>query len=305
MDQYLAGLTTEQVNEKTRDIDECSTVEMLRLINEQDAKVPEAVQEEIPDIARAVDLIYGSLKNGGRLFYIGAGTSGRLGVLDSSECPPTYGTDPELVQAYIAGGDIALRTAVEGCEDDASQGEKLVKDCGIRAGDVVVGITASGGAAFVLSAVREAGRLGASTVGVVNNVNSRLSELCDVCITPVVGPEVVVGSTRMKAGTAQKLVLNMLTTCTMIKLGKVYGNLMVDLKASNKKLYDRAKRIICRATGTDPATAAKYLELSGRNTKLAIMMLKTGLDAETSRRELERCGGFLKTAVRSRGGRAD
>lgn len=299
MDQYLAGLTTEQINEDTKNIDECSTVEMLRLINEQDAKVPGAVKTEIPNIARAVDLIYDSLKNGGRLFYIGAGTSGRLGVLDSSECPPTYGTPPELVQAYIAGGDTALRTAVEGCEDSVSQGEALVRECGVRTGDVVVGITASGSAAFVLSAVREAGKLGARTVGVVNNANAKLSGVCDVCISPVVGPEVIVGSTRMKAGTAQKLVLNMLTTCTMIKLGKVYGNLMVDLKASNKKLYDRAKRIICRATGTDPATAEKYLELSGKNTKLAIMMLKTGLNADAARRELNRCDGFLKIAIRS------
>lgn len=299
MNSYLAGLVTESVNPDTIRIDECSTAEMLKLINEQDSKVPAAVEKEIPNIARAVELIAQSLKNGGRMFYFGAGTSGRLGVLDASECPPTYGTDPELVQAYIAGGDTALRKAVEGCEDSSELGRQQIAEHQITEKDVVVGITASGSAKFVLAAAEEAKRIGAKTIGVVSNKNTKLEKICDVTIAPVTGPEAVVGSTRMKSGTAQKLVLNMLTTCTMIKLGKVYGNLMVDLRATNDKLRDRANRIVCTVTGTDEETAVKYLESAGMNTKLAIMMLLSGLDAEKASAALRANGGRLKDAVRS------
>lgn len=299
MDDYLKDLTTETINTDTLNIDECSTEEMLRLINEQDKLVPEAIQKEIPNIAQAVNILYTSLKNGGRMFYIGAGTSGRLGVLDASECPPTFGTDPQMVQGYIAGGDVALRTAVEGCEDDPNAGIQLIKDCGVTAKDVVIGITASGGAAFVLGAIQHAHEIGAHTVGVVNNKNSKLAALCDVCIAPIVGPEVIIGSTRMKSGTAQKLVLNMLTTCTMIKLGKVYGNLMVDLKATNNKLYDRAKRIICSATGVDNKQAEEALIRAGNNTKLAIMMIKTGLDEKEAQQILDEYDGRLKLAIQA------
>lgn len=297
MDAYLHNLTTEKINNKTLNIDECSTEEMLLLINEQDTLVPLAVRREIPNITRAVDIIYASLKNGGRMFYIGAGTSGRLGVLDASECPPTYGTGPDMVQAVIAGGDAALRAALEGCEDDVYAGAKLIDDCSISDRDVIVGITASGGTPFVLSAIEAAKAKGASTIGVTNNNDSKLSKLCDVCIAPIVGSEVVIGSTRMKSGTAQKLVLNMLTTSTMIKLGKVYGNLMVDLKATNSKLYDRAKRIICHATGVDYLTAEEYLKKAEGDTKLAILVIKTGLEPEQGKELLMKHGGRLKVAI--------
>lgn len=297
MDNYLHNLTTEEVNQQTIHMDECSTLELLQLINEQDAVVPGAVRSELPNIARAVDILYEALKNGGRMFYIGAGTSGRLGILDASECPPTYGTDPQMVQGIIAGGDVAIRTAVEGSEDNVFEGAKLAVDYGITKGDVVIGITASGGTPYVLSAVRAAKEAGAETIGVTNNRNSKLEEVCDVCIAPVVGPEVIIGSTRMKAGTAQKLVLNMLTTGTMVKLGKVYCNLMVDLKATNAKLYDRAKRIICHATDVDYDTAAEYLDQVGGDTKLAVLMIKTGIDASQGRTLLKKHEGRLKSAI--------
>lgn len=297
MDNYLKSLTTEMINADTLNIDECSTEEMLKLINEQDKLVPAAVEKEIPKIAQAVDVLYASLKNGGRMFYIGAGTSGRLGVLDASECPPTYGIDPEMVQGYIAGGDIALRTAVEGCEDNPDAGIQLIKDCGVTNKDVVIGITASGSAQFVLGAIKFAGEIGAHTIGVVNNTGSKLSDVCEVCIAPIVGPEVIIGSTRMKSGTAQKLVLNMLTTCTMIKLGKVYGNLMVDLRATNNKLRDRAKRIVCSVTDLNDEQAEQILNKADYSTKLAIMMAKTDLNAQKGQTILDQYGGKLKLAI--------
>ncbi|SEC11805.1 N-acetylmuramic acid 6-phosphate etherase [Paenibacillus sp. GP183] len=299
MDEYLSGLTTETINQKTLTIDECTTEQMLHLINEQDAMVPGAVAAEIPQIVKAVDILHHVLKNGGRMFYVGAGTSGRLGVLDASECPPTFGIDPMLVQGHIAGGDKALRLAVEGFEDSAEEGIKLIDDCGVTARDAVIGITASGSAQFVIAALKKAKDVGAATIGVVNNKNSKLEPVCDVCISPVVGPEAIMGSTRMKAGTAQKLVLNMLTTCTMVRLGKTYDNLMVDLKASNVKLYDRSVRIIKAATGADDETAISHLENASMNCKLAIMMIKTGLGVSEAEHALDRCEGSLKKAIRS------
>ena len=299
MNNYLHKLTTEEVNKQTLNIDECSTLEMLRLINEQDAKVALAVKNEIPNIAKAVDLIYELLKNGGRMFYVGAGTSGRLGILDASECPPTYGTDPSMVQAFIAGGDIAFRIAVEGSEDDIHAGAKLIEDHNIGSQDVIIGITASGCAPYVLSAMRTAREKGIATIGITNNSESEISKICDICIAPIVGPEVIIGSTRMKAGTAQKIVLNMLTTSVMIKLGKVYGNLMVDLKATNTKLCDRARRIICHATAVDYKTAEKYLKEAGGNTKLAILLIKTGLDIDRAKHLMEKYNGRLKDAIRA------
>ncbi|MFC4600156.1 N-acetylmuramic acid 6-phosphate etherase [Cohnella hongkongensis] len=302
MTSYFSQLTTEMNNPATASIDERSTRDMLLLMNDEDQLVPLSVRQEVDAIADAVDLIVKSLKNGGRLFYVGAGSSGRLGVLDASECPPTYGTDPELVQAYIAGGDVALRTAVEGCEDDAEGGARLVLDIGVRASDVVVGITASGSTPYVLGAIRQARQIGAVTVGLVTNKNSRLSELCDICIAPVVGPEVISGSTRLKSGSAQKLVLNMLTTGTMIKLGKVYNNLMVDLKASNSKLYDRSVRIVKQVTGVSDERAEAALKEAGLHVKTAILMLETGSDAEDATKLLDRYEGRLKAAIR--GGRS-
>lgn len=296
MDEYLAGLTTEGINENTQMIDECTTEQMLRLMNEQDSKVPGAVAAEIPQIMKAVDILHHVLKNGGKMFYIGAGTSGRLGVLDASECPPTFGTDPLLVQGHIAGGDVALRLAVEGYEDNAEEGIALIERSGVTDRDVVIGLSASGSAQFVIAGLQKAREIGAATIGVVNNKNSRVEPVCDVCIAPVVGPEVIMGSTRLKAGTAQKLVLNMLTTCTMVKLGKTYNNLMVDLKASNIKLYDRSVRIIQAATGVDDKTAIAYLESASMSCKLAIMMIKTGLDAAKAEQALEESEGSLKRA---------
>ncbi|MEK4853158.1 N-acetylmuramic acid 6-phosphate etherase [Paenibacillus sp. FSL H7-0756] len=299
MNDYLAGLTTEAVNPDTLMIDECTTEQMVQLMNQQDALVSAAVANEIPQIARAVDILHNRLSAGGRMFYIGAGTSGRLGVLDASECPPTFGTDPSLVQGYIAGGDIALRNAVEGCEDDEEEGISLVESIGVTEQDVVIGISASGSAKFVIAALAKAKELGAATIGVCNNKDSKFEPIADICISPVVGPEVISGSTRLKAGTAQKLVLNMLTTCTMVKLGKTYNNLMVDLKASNFKLIDRSLRIIMNTTGVETQAASETLEKAGMNCKLAIMMIKTGLDAKAAEEALEANGGRLKQAILS------
>ncbi len=299
MNDYLAGLTTEAVNPDTLMIDECTTEQMVQLMNQQDALVPAAIAKEIPQIARAVDILHQRLSNGGRMFYVGAGTSGRLGVLDASECPPTFGTDPSLVQGFIAGGDIALRNAVEGCEDDADEGIALIESIGVTNQDVVIGISASGSASYVIAALAKAKERGAATIGVCNNKGSKFEPIVDVCISPVVGAEVISGSTRLKAGTAQKLVLNMLTTCTMVKLGKTYNNLMVDLKASNVKLIDRSIRIIMSTTDVDASTAAATLERASMNCKLAIMMLKTGLDAKEAEQALHVNSGRLKQAIAS------
>lgn len=297
MDEYLASLMTEKVNEETMQIDQCDTTGILRMINREDCKVSEAVRKEIPYIAQAVDMITKALQNGGRLFYFGAGTSGRLGILDASECPPTYGVDPSLVQGYIAGGDVALRTAVEGSEDSEKLGRSEVDAQGVTDKDVVVGITASGRTPYVLGVVRQAALIGAGTVGIATNPNNLLQEEVDICITPVVGPEVITGSTRMKSGTAQKMVLNMLTTATMIRLGKVYGNRMVDLKASNIKLVERAKRIFSDVTGEPETVAEEYLAAAGMETKLAVMMFYSGLNSEKASQILRENQGSLRQAL--------
>lgn len=292
-------LDTEKINLDTAIIDECSTEEILKLINAEDKKVPFAVEKEIPQISAAVDRIYVSLKNGGKLFYIGAGTSGRLGVLDASECPPTFGVDPELVQGYIAGGDIALRKAVEGCEDNEADGKKQMVDCGVTNKDVVVGITASGSAAYVIGAIKKARELGAGVIGITNNRENGFSEYCDICITPICGPEVISGSTRMKAGSSQKMVLNMLTTSVMIKLGKVYGNRMVDLRATNKKLVKRAIHMICEVTDVLEEEAKEWLEKAGGSSKLAIMCILSGKNVEEAKEILDHNDGYLKKALSS------
>ena len=298
MNEYLAGLTTEGINPVTSMIDELPTEQMLALINQEDATVPAAVAAELPHIANAVEALHDVLASGGRMFYIGAGTSGRLGVLDASECPPTFGTDPELVQGYIAGGDIALRVAVEGCEDDGEEGRTLIDRIGVTSKDAVIGISASGSAAFVIEGLRRAGELGAVTICVANNKETKLAQVSQIAIAPVVGPEVIAGSTRLKSGTAQKLVLNMLTTGVMVKLGKTYNNLMVDMKASNKKLYDRAVRMVKLTTGAEQDTAEKALKDASMDCKLAIMMVKSGLSAEAASKVLIDCGGSLKKAIR-------
>ena len=298
MDEYLAKLATETVNPNTVKIDECSTEEILRLINQEDMQVPLAVERELPSLTRAVDLACQALARGGRMIYVGCGTSGRLGVLDAVECPPTYSTDPELIQGHIAGGDVALRNAVEGAEDDADAGAKLVEDLEITDKDVLVGITASGGAPYVLGAAEAAKARGAVCIALVNNPGSKLETLCDVTVAPVVGPEVIMGSTRMKAGTAEKLVLNMLSTAVMIKSGKVYNNLMVDLRATNRKLQDRSVRIITAATGAGREEAEEYLQMAGGKVKTAIMMYFSGLEASEAERALDARGGRLKQALK-------
>ena len=269
----FANLTTEQRNPATANIDKCSTLEMVRLINDEDKKVAAAVEKVLPQIAAAVDLIAQKISEGGRLFYIGAGTSGRLGVLDASECPPTFGVSAELVQGIIAGGNFALTNAVEGAEDDTAAAAVDLDARNFSSADILVGIAASGRTPYVLSAIEHAKNLGAKTIGISCVENSALAKIVDLAITPITGAEVVTGSTRLKAGTATKLVLNTLTTGAMIRLGKVYGNLMVDVRATNEKLRDRARRIVVAATGCSDAQAADALEKSGGYAKSAIDFL--------------------------------
>ncbi len=299
MEKPLGNLTTEQINSKSNHIDMCNTKEMLQIINDEDMRVPLAIRASLDNIVEAVDVIVEAIKAGGRLFYIGAGTSGRLGVLDAAECPPTFGTDPELVKAIIAGGSEALICAVEGAEDDEDLGRAAIANNNITGKDVVVGITASGRTPYVLAAMKEAKCIGAKTVGISNNGQSLIKELADIEITPLVGPEIIMGSTRMKSGTSQKLVLNMISTAVMIKLGKVYGNLMVDLRPTNIKLVNRAVRIIMRATGLDEGKAKEYLELSGLNPKVAIVMYATQTDRAAALNLLSQNMGFVTRAINS------
>ncbi|MFL0251865.1 N-acetylmuramic acid 6-phosphate etherase [Clostridium neuense] len=299
MSSYLESLITEQVNVNTKNIDTMSTVEILNSINNEDIKVAYAVKEEIPGIAKAVDVVSEKLKNNGRLFYVGAGTSGRLGILDASECPATYSTDPEIVQGIIAGGNKAIFTSIEGAEDDEEKGRNLIKEKGMNPKDVVIGITASGRTPFVIGAIKEAKKNGIVTIGISNNKNSVINKEVDIKINPIVGPEVIMGSTRMKAGTSQKLILNMITTASMIKLGKVYGNLMVDLQLSNKKLIDRAVRIIEYAANVNKDTAKEYLEKSDFNPKVSIVMLKTGTKKDEAEELLKKANGFVTQAIKA------
>ena len=269
----FSKLTTEQRNAASANIDKVSTLEMVKIINDEDKKIAAAVEKVLPQIARAIDIIAEKIGNGGRLFYIGAGTSGRLGVLDASECPPTFGVANDLVQGIIAGGNYALTNAVEGAEDDKNLAVKDLAEKNFGAADVLVGIAASGRTPYVISAIDYAKKIGAVTLGVSCVENSALAKIVDIDITPVTGAEVVTGSTRMKAGTATKMVLNMLTTGAMIKLGKVYGNLMVDVHATNEKLRDRAKRIVIAATGCDEVTAVEMLKKFNGSAKSAIDFL--------------------------------
>lgn len=289
-------LVTEGRLQESLEIDQLSTLEMVRIINEQDKQVALAVEKELPNIARAVDLIAERLQAGGRLFYVGAGTSGRLGILDASEIPPTYGAPPDLVQGVIAGGREAVFVPVEGAEDSRERGARDIAER-VRAGDVVVGIAASGRTPYTVAAVEEARRLGCATVAVTNNPGSALAAAADVAIAPVVGPEVIMGSTRMKAGTAQKMVLNMLSTGAMIRLGKVYSNLMVDMQASNEKLRQRAVRMVVLATGRDEQEAARALAAAGGSVKQAIVALLAGVDTAAAQEALERTGGFVRQAI--------
>jgi N-acetylmuramic acid 6-phosphate etherase len=293
----LDTLMTEQVNPRTKNIDQKSTEDLLALINAEDQTVPHAVAKVIPAIAQAVDGIVERMKQGGRLFYVGAGTSGRLGVLDASECPPTYGTAPDLVQAIMAGGESAVFRSAEGVEDREDMGREAIREKGITQLDSIIGIAASGRTPYVIGAVKEARQSGALTICLINNSAGILRELTDISIIPEVGPEVIMGSTRMKAGTSQKLVINMISTSVMIKLGKVYGNLMVDLKPSNQKLIHRATRIISLATGIDHEKAYEYLLQSDKNPKTAIVMIKTNSSKEEAKALLDQAHGNVSKAL--------
>jgi N-acetylmuramic acid 6-phosphate etherase len=272
----LEKLLTEQANPASASIDALSTEEMLRVINGEDRGVAEAVAKEIPAIASAVDAIVARFKDGGRLFYIGAGTSGRLGVLDASECPPTFGVKADMVQGIIAGGERALSRATEASEDDPASGARDLTARGFTARDALVGIAASGRTPYVLGAIEEAKRLGAATVGISCTPDSELARAAAIAITPLVGPEVIAGSTRMKAGTAQKLVLNMLSTGAFIRMGYVYGNLMVNVQPTNAKLADRGRRIVAQAAGVSGERAAELLEAAGGNVRNAITIAMGG-----------------------------
>jgi N-acetylmuramic acid 6-phosphate etherase len=293
----LESLVTEQSNPASRGIDSLSTEDMLRVINGEDRKVAEAVGAEIPSIARAVDAIVSAMHDGGRLFYIGAGTSGRLGVLDASECPPTFSVSPDLVQGIIAGGEPALSRATETTEDDPAIGVRDLRARGFSARDVLVGIAASGRTPYVLGAVAEARQMGAVTVGISCTPGSELSQSVDIAITPVVGPEIIAGSTRLKSGTAQKLVLNMLSTGAFIRLGYVYGNLMVNVQPKNTKLVDRARRIVAQATGVSYERAGQALEEAGNSVRTAILMAGTGVDRSEAERRLAAAGGNISRAL--------
>lgn len=293
----LSRIATEQRNPNTATIDQVDTVTMLRIINAEDAMVAGAVAERIPAIARAVDGIVEHIRAGGRLIYIGAGTSGRLGVLDASECPPTFNTPPELVVGLIAGGDHALRHAVEHVEDQPGAGADALRQIGLTARDAVVGIAASGRTPFVLGAIDYANTVGALTIGICNTDGAILSDAVTIPLPILTGPEVITGSTRLKAGTGQKLVLNMLTTGTMIRLGKTFGNLMVDLQPTNEKLRVRAVGIVRDAVGIPEAEAAAALERSGGNVKQAIVSALLGISPEEAGIRLEAAQGRVRQAT--------
>jgi N-acetylmuramic acid 6-phosphate etherase len=293
----LEELLTEQPNPASEGIDALPAAEILRIINAEDHKVAPAVAAEIPNIARAVDAIVAAIGRGGRLFYIGAGTSGRLGVLDAAECPPTFNVPPDLVQAVLAGGEAALARAAEASEDDPTLGARDLEVRGFGPADVLVGIAASGRTPYVLGAVAWARSLGALTVGISCTPDSELSRLADIAITPLPGPEVIAGSTRMKAGTATKLTLNMLSTAAMIRLGHVFGNLMVNVQPKNAKLTDRARRIIAAACGVGYQEAARLLEEAGGQVKVAIVMARLGLERDQAEARLAAAGGRVSEAL--------
>ena len=294
----LENLLTEQRNPASERLDALPTEEILRVINSEDRKVAEAVAREIPAIAKAADAIAEALRRGGRLFYIGAGTSGRLGVLDAAECPPTFNVPPELVQGIIAGGERALARATEASEDDPATGARDLRERGFTVNDVLVGLAASGRTPYVLGAIAHARGLGALTIGISCTPHSELSRAVDIPIEPLAGPEIIAGSTRMKAGTATKLILNMLSTAAMIRLGHVFGNLMVNVQPKNQKLIDRARRIIAEAAGVEPTRAAELLEEAGGSVKRAILMARLGIGFEEAEARLKACGGRVSEALK-------
>ncbi|MBI1219194.1 MAG: N-acetylmuramic acid 6-phosphate etherase [Rhodobacteraceae bacterium] len=297
----LDGLVSEGRNPRTMDIDLLPATEILHRINDEDRLVPEAVARVIPQIAAAVERIVAAFGQGGRLVYIGAGTSGRLGVLDASECPPTFGVPAGMVVGLIAGGPAALTTSIEGAEDDAEAGAAALRGIGLTAKDVVVGIAVSGRTPYVLGALAHARGVGAATVALSCNPASAIATLAEIAISPVVGPEVLTGSTRLKSGTAQKLVLNMLTTASMIRIGKTYQNLMVDVRPTNQKLMARAVRIVMQASGCTAEAAHAALDRTGHDVKLAILVMLTGQEPQAARGMLAGAGGFLRLAIEGGG----
>ncbi len=293
----IASLVTEARNPRSERIDALPIEEALRIINYEDTAVPAAVREEIPHIARAVELVVSAIGRGGRLIYVGAGTSGRLGVLDAAECPPTFGTDPGTVLGVIAGGRKALVRAVEGAEDDGEAGRREMSELGVGPKDAVMGIAASRRTPFVVAALEEALSAGARAIYLTCTPRAEISLPVDVSICPVVGPEVIMGSTRMKAGTATKLVLNMITTCSMIRLGKVYENMMVDLMSTSRKLKERSRRTLMLAAGIDYERACEALSAAGGSVKRAIVMLRTGTDRSGADKLLDEAGGSVRAAI--------
>ncbi|MCI5764505.1 N-acetylmuramic acid 6-phosphate etherase [Actinobacillus porcinus] len=291
--QALGQMITEQRNPNSMQIDRASALEIVQLINNEDKLVPLAIEKCLPQIAQAVEKIVAAFQQGGRLVYMGAGTSGRLGVLDASECPPTYGVSPEMVVGLIAGGERALRHPIEGAEDNREQGKLDLQAIEFSAKDVLVGIAASGRTPYVLGGLDYAKELGAVTISIASNPNSAMANIADIAIETLVGAEVLTGSSRMKSGTAQKLVLNMLTTASMILMGKCYQNLMVDVQASNEKLRARAIRIVMQATECSKETAEKMLQTADGNAKLAIMMILGNLDKESAVKILQENQGKL------------
>ncbi|SMP22960.1 N-acetylmuramic acid 6-phosphate etherase [Laceyella tengchongensis] len=297
INERLSTLTTEARNEKSMRLDSADTLEILRIINEEDQKVALAVQKVLPDVQVAVEYAVQSLSLGGRLIYVGAGTSGRLGVLDAAECPPTFSTSPETVLGLMAGGEKAFVQAVEGAEDNEEWGERDLREIGLTDRDTVVGIAASGRTPYVIGALKYARRMGARTVALSCNERARISQEADQAIEVVVGPEVLAGSTRMKAGTAQKMVLNMISTATMVKLGKVYENLMVDVNISNRKLKERAIEIIRTVTGVSRERAEESLEQARHEVKTAIVMIKAEITYARAVRLLEQANGNVRRAL--------
>ncbi|CEG29614.1 N-acetylmuramic acid 6-phosphate etherase [Bacillus sp. B-jedd] len=290
----LDKLTTEKRNDRTMDLDLMSVKEILETMNKEDQTVPLSVAGEIPQIEKAVTKTISSFRQGGRLIYLGAGTSGRLGVLDAVECVPTFGSQPEMVQGFIAGGMKAFTKAVEGAEDDELLGVEDLKGISVNSNDTVIGIAASGRTPYVIGALKYARTQGATTVSISCNKNSEISKYAEIAIEVETGPEVLTGSTRLKAGTAQKLVLNMISTASMIGIGKVYKNLMVDVQSTNKKLVERSKRIIMQAAETDYDTAAEYYEKADRNVKAAIIMILLNCSYEEAAQKLEESNGFIR-----------
>ena len=296
--QTLSTLITEQRNPNSMHVDSLSALEIVQLMNEEDKQVPLAIEKCLSQIAQAVECIVAAFQQGGRLVYIGAGTSGRLGVLDASECPPTFGVSPEMVKGIIAGGERALRHPIEGAEDSKAQAVVDLQTIQFSSKDVLVGIAASGRTPYVIGALEYAKSLGSVTISIASNPNSAMANIVDIAIDTVVGPEVLTGSSRLKSGTAQKLVLNMLTTASMILMGKCYQNLMVDVQASNEKLKARAIRIVMQATDCDKALAEETLKQADQNAKLAIMMILSGLDRAQAEALLEKHQGKLQLALK-------